>query len=74
MSVERGDCPVESKTSIALILTSLATVDIVDEDAVEQVSSTELIECDATGQRECVGLWGSFTPGPDENPLYGMFH
>ena len=44
-----------------------------EAELVSAVSTVEATDVDALGQQECVG-WGSFTPGPDENPLYQAVH
>ena len=54
MSVGMGDVPVDSKTLMALRFTS-ASVVLLEDVAVEQVSVAVVTDCDACcGQQECV--------------------
>ena len=73
MSVGMGDDPVGSKTLTALRFTS-ASVVVLEEVAVEQVSVAVVTECEACcGQQECV-WFACFTPDPDENPQLWDIH
>ena len=69
ISVGIGEYPIGWKTLTALIFTSTRLVASDSKaELVSAVSTVEATDDDVLGQRECVG-WGSFTPGPDENPL-----